>query len=72
MVLVKKSRPSWREPDRQLEGEKAAVIRAVRNLVLLINLGFVLAFKAGTVAFWANLAAFLDVAAIDVERLPVI
>ena len=41
-----------------------AIIRAVRNLVLIFN--------AGPAAFWASLAAFLDVAAIDVERLAVI
>lgn len=45
-------------------GEGPAIIRAVRNLVFVFN--------AGPAAFWASLAAFLDVAAIDVERLAVV
>ena len=44
--------------------DKPAIIRAARNLVLIFN--------AGPAAFWAGFAAFLDVAAIDVERLAMV
>ena len=44
--------------------DKPAIIRAVRNLVLIFN--------AGTAAFWASLAAFLDVSDVEVERLAMV